>query len=144
LDPIGRKEVMDVIASLAGKVTVFFSTHILQDVERICDRVIIIHEGKKLLEDSMENIKQLPDVRSLVIELEDIKDSEYFISLKTNDSIVDVTSEKQKIIISSHDINDLRKLINKIVHENNILFRKMYVEEVSLEDIFIKAVNHNA
>ncbi len=135
---------MDVIASLAGKVTVFFSTHILQDVERICDRVIIIHEGKKLLEDSMENIKQLPDVRSLVIELEDIKDSEYFISLKTNDSIVDVTSEKQKIIISSHDINDLRKLINKIVHENNILFRKMYVEEVSLEDIFIKAVNHNA
>ncbi|MDA3932405.1 MAG: hypothetical protein PF513_06685 [Tenericutes bacterium] len=144
MDPIGRKEVMDVIASLAGKVTVFFSTHILQDVERICDRVIIIHEGKKLLEDSMENIKQLPDVRSLVIELEDIKDSEYFISLKTNDSIVDVTSEKQKIIISSHDINDLRKLINKIVHENNILFRKMYVEEVSLEDIFIKAVNHNA
>lgn len=47
LDPIGRKEVKDIILSLKkdGK-TVFFSTHILADVERVCDRVAILHKGK--------------------------------------------------------------------------------------------------
>lgn len=144
LDPIGRKEVMDVIASLAGKVTVFFSTHILQDVERICDRVIIIHEGKKLLEDSMENIKQLPDIRALELEVEDEKDVELLLELKSNKDVVDVTSDKLKVVISGLDINQLRMLVNKQIYENNILLKKMVVQEVSLEDIFIKVVNHHA
>jgi ABC-2 type transport system ATP-binding protein len=49
LDPIGRKELKDIIVSLKGDgKTVFFSTHILADVERICDRVAILHKGKLL------------------------------------------------------------------------------------------------
>jgi len=49
LDPIGRKEIKDIILSLKedGK-TVFFSTHILADVERLCDKVGILHKGKLL------------------------------------------------------------------------------------------------
>ncbi len=49
LDPLGRKELKDIIVSLKdeGK-TVFFSTHILADVERICDRVGILHKGRLL------------------------------------------------------------------------------------------------
>lgn len=47
LDPIGRKEVIDLIAALKdqGK-TVFFSSHILADIERLCDRVVILHKGE--------------------------------------------------------------------------------------------------
>ncbi len=47
LDPVGRKEVIDLIASLKdrGK-TVFFSSHILADIERLCDRVVILHKGE--------------------------------------------------------------------------------------------------
>ena len=39
LDPIGRKEILDILLSVKGKTTVVFSTHILSDVERICDHV---------------------------------------------------------------------------------------------------------
>lgn len=46
LDPAGRYEVLDMIAGLRGKVTVFFSSHILNDVERICDTIAILHAGR--------------------------------------------------------------------------------------------------
>ncbi|MBE3577672.1 MAG: ABC transporter ATP-binding protein [Limnochordales bacterium] len=53
LDPVGRYEVLTRLAALRGRATVFFSTHILADVERICDRVLIIHQGSKVAEGDM-------------------------------------------------------------------------------------------
>jgi ABC-2 type transport system ATP-binding protein len=143
LDPIGRKEVMDIIQSLSGKVTVFFSTHILADVERICDRIIIINEGKKLLEDSIEHIKEVPDVRTLEIELENKADSSYFEKLNQLETITQIKEENYKLLISGHDIDLIRKNVNQILFENNIMAKKIFVQEVSLEDIFIKAVNNH-
>lgn len=143
LDPIGRKEVMDIIQSLAGKVTVFFSTHILADVERICDRIIIINEGKKLLEDSIDHIKEVPDIRTLDIELEKEDNTKLFESLKSNKNIEEVTIDKNKVTISAKDIDEIRHITNKIIFDNSLLVKKMTVREVSLEDIFIKVVNHN-
>ena len=46
LDPIGRREVLEMVASLRGRTTVFFSTHILADVERVCDAVAILERGR--------------------------------------------------------------------------------------------------
>ncbi len=143
LDPIGRKEVMDIIQSLAGKVTVFFSTHILADVERICDRIIIINEGKKLLEDSIEHIKEVPDIRTLDIELDNENNASIFESAKTLKNIEEVIIEKNKVTISGKDIDEIRQITNKLIFENAVLVKKMSVREVSLEDIFIKVVNHS-
>jgi ABC-2 type transport system ATP-binding protein len=51
LDPIGRKMVKDLLVSLREEgTTVFFNTHILADVESICDRVSIIHQGNLIVE----------------------------------------------------------------------------------------------
>jgi len=57
LDPLGRREVRQVIASLKGRgVTVFFSSHILPDVEALCDRVAIMNRGKLREEGALEEI----------------------------------------------------------------------------------------
>ncbi len=56
LDPMGRREVLEMIAGLAGRTTVFFSTHILADVERVCDTVAILARGKV--------VAQAPDRRA--------------------------------------------------------------------------------
>ncbi|MDD0857659.1 hypothetical protein NHF46_07760 [Arthrobacter alpinus] len=45
LDPIGRKDVLELIDTLRGRTTIFFSTHILSDVERVCDSVAILDRG---------------------------------------------------------------------------------------------------
>ena len=53
LDPVGRKEILDILASAGEQTTVLFSTHILSDVERICDQFAFLHEGKILHQGSM-------------------------------------------------------------------------------------------
>ncbi|PKK94616.1 MAG: ABC transporter ATP-binding protein [Tenericutes bacterium HGW-Tenericutes-5] len=143
LDPIGRKEVMDIISSLSAKVTVFFSSHILADVERICDRVVIINEGKKLLEDSIEHIREVPDVRELEIELETKEDVLKLEAIKDLDFVEEVVVDNLKVLIKAQDIDKLRVKLNQIFNEENILVKKMVVKEISLEDIFIKVVNNH-
>jgi len=144
LDPMGRKEVMDIIGSLAGKVTVFFSSHILADVERICDRVIIIKDGKAILEDSIEHIRQLSNSREIEIEFENI-DSETFLSLIKNATWLEsIKNGGKKVSIEVNDLNQARTEINEIICKQNIFLRKFIIAEATLEDIFIKVVNENA
>jgi ABC-2 type transport system ATP-binding protein len=56
LDPEGRRDVLELIGQLRGTCTVFMSTHILNDVERICDRVGILNHGRLVTEASMEDL----------------------------------------------------------------------------------------
>jgi ABC-2 type transport system ATP-binding protein len=58
LDPAGRKDVMDVIGRLSERTTVFFSTHILADIERVCDRVAILVQGRCVVEDSIDGLRR--------------------------------------------------------------------------------------
>ena len=61
LDPQGRKEVLEMIAALRGTATVFLSTHILADVERICDQVGIIDHGRLIIQGNRCGIaRQIP------------------------------------------------------------------------------------
>jgi ABC-2 type transport system ATP-binding protein len=56
LDPVGRLEVLELLASLRGKATVFFSSHVLADVERVCDHVAVLYQGRLLLQSSLESL----------------------------------------------------------------------------------------
>jgi ABC-2 type transport system ATP-binding protein len=56
LDPGGRRDVLGLIAALRGETTVLFSTHVLADVERICDRVGILDHGRLVVEGPLEEL----------------------------------------------------------------------------------------
>jgi len=58
LDPIGRREVLDVILRLRSKSTVLFSTHLLSDVEAVCDSVTVVDHGKTLYEGTVSGIRE--------------------------------------------------------------------------------------
>ncbi|MDR2929734.1 MAG: ABC transporter ATP-binding protein [Propionibacteriaceae bacterium] len=68
LDPIGRKEVLDILASLKDRTTVVFSTHVLSDVERICDQVAILHGGRIALAGTIAEIKAQHRHHGFVVE----------------------------------------------------------------------------
>jgi ABC-2 type transport system ATP-binding protein len=57
LDPAGRRDILEIIAALRGQSTVFMSTHILGDVERVCDKVAIISRGKLVVEASVGELQ---------------------------------------------------------------------------------------
>jgi len=58
LDPIGRREILDVISRLRSKSTVLFSTHLLSDVEAVCDSVTVVDHGKTLYEGTVSGIRK--------------------------------------------------------------------------------------
>ncbi len=58
LDPAGRREVLDLISQLRGVSTVFLSTHILSDVERVCDNVVVIAKGKTVAQSSVHDLRE--------------------------------------------------------------------------------------
>ena len=64
LDPIGRKEILDILLAVKEKTTVIFSTHILSDVERICDQVAILHQGQLVLNGSLHEMKTISNTKS--------------------------------------------------------------------------------
>jgi len=74
LDPIGRREVLEMIAALAGRTTVFFSTHILADVERVCDTVAVLAGGRVVEQAGIDELKaRHGGAHRVVIEVDDTR-----------------------------------------------------------------------
>lgn len=57
LDPLGRKEVLEMVEALRGKATVLFSTHLLDDVERVCDRAVVLAGGRVRASGTIEELR---------------------------------------------------------------------------------------
>lgn len=79
LDPIGRKEILDILLAVKGKTTVVFSTHILSDVERLCDHVAVLHNGKLALNGTISEISQLHKGNTLAFTVTDTKAGGHFL-----------------------------------------------------------------
>ncbi len=69
LDPIQIREIRDLIGELRGDHSVILSTHILPEVQAVCDRVLIIHQGRLVLDDSVERLTRQQSVAGLRIAL---------------------------------------------------------------------------
>ncbi len=74
LDPLGRKEILDILQAVKGETTVLFSTHILSDVERICDRVAVLHGGQVVLGGTMDEVRMQHRHNSLLVAFDDRAD----------------------------------------------------------------------
>ena len=105
--------------------TIFFSSHILSEIKRICDKVAIIKEGKIINIDDMNNIED-SDVVRIKITSDYNKDIVKELKL-SEDSIKNETLE----FIYKDDINNLMKILSKY----NI--KKLLIEELDIEEIFI-------
>lgn len=141
LDPVGRKEVMDIIAQLSGKVTVFFSTHILSDVERVCDRVVILNKGKVMLEDKMEQLRETYAAKVVALELE--QGAEQLLERLRGEKWLERGSREEngEIRLSVRDAREAQLRIPVILAESGLAIRKFSFVEPTLEDIFLKVVN---
>ena len=140
LDPAGRYAVLDLINRLRGKVTVFLSSHILGDVERVCDTVGIIRDGELLLVAGRDEL--LGRYASNVITLEVDRDSilhlpEFIARLEREKWVAGVTHEGSYLRVTVSDLAVARqKLLPMVVAHNLQLTRYEWVRP-SLEEVFL-------
>jgi ABC-2 type transport system ATP-binding protein len=137
LDPNQILEIRNLIRNVGKEKTVIFSTHIMQEVQALCERVIIINKGKIVANGSVDELKNLT-ASSKVIIAEFDKDIDTMII----SSIEGVTEVKNtgtgKYEIRSREDRDVRGDIFKAASEKNLNLLGLKVEESSLENIFQK------
>jgi len=140
LDPMGRKDVLDMLAALKGSKTIFFSTHILSDVERICDHAAIINEGKLVLEGSIDEIAGLGGKGRIILEVD--SDSERLAeSIAGASCVLDFTHEGNTYSISPTEKAAAGREIPQLLAASGVSLIKYEQSEPTLEDIFVKVVN---
>jgi len=139
LDPIGRNDVMNIIYKLRGSKTIFYSTHILEDVERVCDKIGILDNGILLVEDNLENIKKAYYSNKIYIETKN-HPKDVIIKIREIDLVENVRVEQNGVICNLSKSTDENTLLKRLMEldENIIEFSKV---KTSLEDIFIRLTN---
>ena len=135
LDPNQIVEIRDLIRDIGKEKTVMLSTHIMQEVEAICDRVIIINKGQIATDKTTSEIQQ-SNAQTQVIRLEyegslDIED------LRSKVMVSGVRKVKSGLVlIESATGTDLRKEIFRYAVDNDITILQMNRDEKSLEQVF--------
>jgi ABC-2 type transport system ATP-binding protein len=87
LDPVGRKEILDILLQVKGKTTVIFSTHILSDVERICDRIAVLNKGKLALSGTLAELKSKYKANGFTVEFDASTDKERVMSVLSQNNL---------------------------------------------------------
>lgn len=140
LDPIGRKDVLEMIAALRGSTTVFFSTHILSDVERVCDTVAILDNGRVVKQASIASLKSASgSLPVLVLEVVDGAEG-LELALAAQQWIAGVEREGQTLTCRVADMGVARHRMPKMVVSHDLSIVRMEAAEPTLEDVFVDLV----
>lgn len=135
LDPNQLVEIRSLISSIGKKKTVILSTHIMQEVEAICDRVIIINKGKIVADDRTEVIQQKTQPESILeVEFEIATDIALLKSIPGISRVDSVGKNKFKLYSPSG--KDLRSDLFEFAVKNNLKILTLQKTESSLEEIF--------
>jgi ABC-2 type transport system ATP-binding protein len=142
LDPAGRKEILELINTLGGHTTILFSTHILTDVDRICDVIGIIDQGKMLVEDRRENL--LSRYAHPIIEVELAQGTEeWLISVNQIPEIEQVVQVNNTTRLVVRDIDQVINQLMAILVEGNSRLLRIQVTTPTLEEIFLRLTGKN-
>lgn len=133
LDPMGRKEVLDILSSVKKHTTVLFSTHILSDVERICDRAAFLHEGKIALSGTMDEIRKIRKGETIELEFLTEKDAQKFCELYAGGE----KTGRTKLFFSKRTGRDMLEMM-ACLSQNQLPIVRLERLEPTLEDLFLE------
>lgn len=134
LDPNQIIEIRELIRSVSKDKTVIFSSHIMQEVQALCSRVLIINNGKLVADDVPDNLKDIEQETTIIsIEFEETIDSELINKIE---GILTVKQKDKHIVVEASKEVDVRPAIFKFAHENGFTLVGMNQESQSMEDIF--------
>lgn len=133
LDPNQLVEIRELIRSIGKEKTVILSTHIMQEVEAICDRVIIISKGQIVADDNAKTLQQELEHQTVYVEF-DAKVSKA--QLSKIPGVSKVEALENGWLIESVTLEDLRKAVAQYAQKENWLILTLRVDQKSLEEVF--------
>jgi ABC-2 type transport system ATP-binding protein len=140
LDPMGRKDVLDMLISLRGRTTVFFSTHILSDVERVCDTVAILDHGRVVAQAPIDELKARYGQQKVVVEVTGGAD-ELAVRLGQQSWVTAVArGHNGAIEVTVTDVGAAQQQIPAMIASRQLGLSRMEAGEMGLEEVFVELV----
>ena len=144
LDPKQIIEIRTLIKKLGKNHTVILSSHILSEVQAVCDRIVVINQGKIVADDTADNLsRELTADHKLIVRIDGPKD-EVVKLVQTIPGVVSVVADMQRekgvweYNIEAVEGTDIRRELNRRLMSRNWYILGLRSSELSLEDIFLK------
>lgn len=141
LDPVGRKEILDILAIAKERTTVVFSTHILSDVERICDSVGILDGGRLALQGKVADIKN--SYRKDVVEIDLMPGytmETVMKKLKEKPFVSEVSGKDLRLTIQLTGQEKSAGQLLRFLSEEEVSLLRYEILEPSIENVFLEVV----
>ncbi|MCU6600688.1 ABC transporter ATP-binding protein [Peribacillus frigoritolerans] len=139
LDPIGRREVLNIIKEIKKDTTILLSTHILSDAEEICERFVIIKSGKKIEDTTMSELLNRNSGNKINVDMTS-KSQKWIENVKSLNFVKGVEVMGNKLKIEVEDIESNKNMLLANALEHNVDLVRFEIDNDTLEEIFLKLV----
>lgn len=139
LDPIGRREIMNLLKQLQDSTTILYSTHILNDAEEMTDQLVFLRKGKLVEQGSMQEVREKYANPMYKIYFSNKEEAARFVEA----SPWSTRQEAEAVFIA---IEESKPLMNEVLHmlaNSDLSLSKIERASASLEEIFLKVVSEN-
>ncbi|WP_278867066.1 ABC transporter ATP-binding protein [Varibaculum cambriense] len=139
VDPQSRNNILDGIVTLRDRgATVVYTTHYMEEVEQICDRIIILDKGEIIAQGTINELKQLSDIEEKVT-LQGVElPTELKEKLENDPQIESVTSRNRAVqLVYRHGQNHVSALIGQL-SQAGVSYESIYSERPTLNDVFLQ------
>jgi ABC-2 type transport system ATP-binding protein len=133
LDPNQLVEIRELIRQIGKQKTVLLSTHIMQEVEAICDRVIILSKGQIVADDKAKTLQQELAHQTVYVEFDSAVSKGQLMKIP---NVSKVEALNNGWLIESRSTDDLRKSVSQHAQAQNWLILTLNIEQKSLEEVF--------
>jgi len=141
MDPIGRVEVLQLIEELKKDVTIFMSTHILEDIERTADQIIILNKGQVQSISTLGELKQKYQTSHLLLEVVSKQDRLLYDLRSGVFGPLVIEEQGERLLIAPQDPERFAHLLQVYLQNNQYLLKHYEWTVPSLEEIFMKVVS---
>jgi ABC-2 type transport system ATP-binding protein len=141
LDPLGRREVLGLLERLRQETTVFMSTHILADVERVCDHVAILDHGRLLAEAAQAELREKYATPVFEVQLEGDGAAENLrVRIARERWLTQATIEGDTLRVISTDLARAKEELPRAVAASGLTLLRYELKLPSLEDVFVRLI----
>ncbi|WLR47811.1 ABC transporter ATP-binding protein [Halobacillus litoralis] len=143
LDPIGRRDVLNLMEDLKQEATLLYSTHILNDAEEASDEILLMHKGSIVESGSLQDVKERHQVDKITLRFEGNMEL-YKEIVEAFPFVTHTDIQKQKLHVYVQNIAEARDVLLDLVHKEQWPLLFFEVGQTTLEDLFMKVVNEHA
>lgn len=139
VDPQSRNNILDGIKTLRDKgATIIYTTHYMEEVEILCDRIIILDKGKIIASGTSDDLKKMANIEErITVEVTNLNEN-YLSNIKKLNNVEDISYEgKLLLVIYKKGKNNLMELMDYLKNEG-IVYNRIFSERPTLNDVFLE------